>query len=329
MAIADRYARKLAEQLRRRPAGRSSVRLRTVLEGLGHARRSARVVEHVRQTLRAHGMAIELSVADPPSLDDEVPVALIPASLPPAPRLEPPVLPPAVDLTAAAQRAISATIEIRVGDGIGAGFIVDPAGLAVTACHVVQGEDGIARRVRVRFASRRRTMGTVVRAHPKLDFALMWLDAPGPHPALPIGDPGALRPAEAVLAVGHPGIADIEARADALRYTVTTGTVANPGVEVGGAQWIQMNNDIDPGNSGGPLVNAAGEAVGVIAWKYQDIGAGKMALPIDYVLDEIEQAKRNGKAGAGRGRLCARCGWLDLGRRRWFCRNCGAAHGKG
>ena len=87
-------------------------------------------------------------------------------------------------MTAAAQRAIAATVEVRVrsadGDSSGAGFIVDPDGIAVTACHVVTVSGLIVRRVRVRLASRRRTMGTVVRAHPKLDFAVLWLELPGP-----------------------------------------------------------------------------------------------------------------------------------------------------
>ena len=333
MAIGERYARRLAEQLQRRPAGHSRMPLRQILSGLGHTRRSARAVEAIQQTLRAHGVSIEFSVDHPASLDDEVPVALIPPAAPPLqPNSDPAILRPAVDLTAAAQHAIQATVEVRVrtatGDASGAGFIIDPDGLVVTACHVIQDDSGIARRVSVRMASRRRTMGTVVRAHAKLDFALVWLDLAGPHPALSFGDPQALRPAEPVLAVGHPSISDLSSQVEVLRYTVTTGTVANPRAELSGVEWIQMNTDIDPGNSGGPLVNASGDVVGVNVWKYADIGAGKMALPIDYLLDDVRQAKKLGRSGAARGRLCPSCGWLDLGTRRWFCRNCGAPHPK-
>ena len=170
-------------------------------------------------------------------------------------------------------------------------------------------------------------MGTVVRAHPKLDFAVLWLDLPGPHPFLPPGDPRALLPAEQVLAVGHPGILNETGDVETLRSTVTTGTVANPGAALAGVEWIQMNTDIDPGNSGGPLVNAAGQVVGVNVWRVSEIGAGKMALPIDYLLGDVAEARRMGRPGAGRGWLCPLCGWLDLGRRRWFCRSCGATRG--
>jgi S1-C subfamily serine protease len=163
---------------------------------LGHARRSKSVIASVRRTLGAHGLSIDLSVDRPRSLDDEVSVALAPV----APVIEPaPVLPalrPTVDLTLAAERAIAPTIEVRVrtseGEASGAGFVIDPDGLAVTACHVVVGDAGILRRVRVRLANGRRTMCTVVRAHPKIDFAVLWLDSPGPHSSLSIGDPRAL-----------------------------------------------------------------------------------------------------------------------------------------
>lgn len=328
MAAPDRFARRLAEQARRGPGGRARVTLRAVLAGLGHTRRSKAVVASVRRTLSAHGLSIDFGVDSPPTLDDEVSVELaaLVHAFQPAPAPTP--LRPAVDMTAAAQCAIAATIEVRVrsadGDSSGAGFIIDPDGIAITACHVVSVSGLIVRRARMRLASRRRTMGTVVRAHPKLDFAVLWLDLPGPHPFLPPGDPSALLPAEQVLAVGHPGILSETGEVETLRSTVTTGTVANPGASLAGVEWIQMNTDIDPGNSGGPLVDAAGQAVGVNVWKASEIGAGKMALPIDYLLGDIAEAMRMGRQGAGRGWLCPLCGWLDLGRRRWFCRNCGA-----
>lgn len=331
MAAPDRFARRLAEQARRGPGGRARVRLRAVLAGLGHTRRSKAVVASVRRTLGAHGLAIDLGVDSPPTLDDEVSVELAAPVhvIQPAPAHAP--LRSAVDMTASAQRAIAATIDVRVrsadGDSSGAGFIVDPDGIAVTACHVVTVSGLIVRRVRVRLASRRRTMGTVVRAHPKLDFAVLWLDLPGPHPFLPPGDARALLPAEQALAVGHPGILNATGELETLRSTVTTGTVANPGAVLAGVEWIQMNTDIDPGNSGGPLVNAAGQAVGVNVWKAAEIGAGKMALPIDYLLRDIAEARRVRRPGAGLGWLCPLCGWLDIGRRRWFCRNCGATRG--
>jgi S1-C subfamily serine protease len=307
------------------------LRLRAVLAGLGHTRRSKAVVASVRRTLSVHGLSIDFGVHRPPALDDEVSVALSAPVVAIQPAPVPAPLRPALDMTAAAKRAIAATVEVRArsasGDSSGAGFIVHPEGIAVTACHVVTVSGMIVRRVRVRLASRRRTMGTVVRAHPKLDFAVLWLDLPGPHPFLPPGDPRALLPAEQVLAVGHPGILNETGEVETLRSTVTTGTVANPGAALAGVEWIQMNTDIDPGNSGGPLVNATGQAVGVNVWKASEIGAGKMALPIDYLLGEIAEATRMGRQKAGRGWLCPLCGWLDLGRRRWFCRNCGTTRG--
>ena len=329
MAVAERYARRLAERLRREPGRQAHVALRTILKNLGHARRTKAVVASVRQVLGAHGISANFTVSRPPTLDDDVTLALAPPQL----ALQPPaiteVLRPAVDLTAAARRALSATIEVRLrsadGNACGTGFLIDSNGLAVTACHVVTGDRGIARRAAVRTASRKRGGATVVAAHPKLDFALLQLDAPGPHSYLSFGDPRALQPAEQVVAVGHPTFLDELMEVETLRSTVTTGTIANPTAAVHGVEWIQMNTDIDPGNSGGPLVNAAGQVLGVNVWKYEDLGAGKMALPIDYLLDDIDRVVTMGRQCAERGWLCPACGWRDLGRRRWFCRNCGVS----
>jgi len=332
MAIAERYASRLAEQLRRGPRTQSHMSLRAILNGLGHTRRTKAVVASVHQILGAHGLSVDFTVDRPPTLDDQVAVALAPLQRAIEPVAAAEVLRPAIDLTAAADRALSATIEVRLrpadGDSSGTGFVIHADGLAVTACHVVTGERGIVRRLAVRTAKRKRGMASVVAAHPKLDFALLWLDVPGPHRCLSIGDPRTLRAAEQVVAVGHLSFLDELLEVGTLRSTVTTGTVANPAAAIHGVEWIQMNTDIDPGNSGGPLVNAAGQVVGVNVWKYPDLGAGKMALPIDYLLDDIERNVRLGKPAAAKGWLCPLCGWRDLGRKRWFCLNCGVPRGR-
>jgi len=228
------------------------------------------------------------------------------------------------DLSDVAERTVRSTVLVKVDHGHGSGFIVHPDGLVVTACHVVDGSTGLARKATVRLDDGREATASLFRAHRALDFALLWIDAPGRYPALSVGDSTRLRFAEAVLAVGHPGI---PGGPGALNNTVSTGVVANPACSQRGVDWIQMTTDIDPGNSGGPLVNSRGEAVGINCWKYLAVAAAKMALPLDYLTEDLIAAANRGREGYVNGKVCSICGSYDDAPSDWFCVICGAAYG--
>lgn len=168
----------------------------------------------------------------------------------------------------------------------------------------------------------RESTASLLRAHRALDFALLWIDKVDEYPSLKIGEASRTRYAETVLAVGHPGLGG----GRALRNTVSTGVVANPACTERGIEWIQMTTDIDPGNSGGPLVNRNGEVIGVNCWKFASVAAAKMALPIDYLREDLALATERGRGAEAVGRVCSICGWFDSEPVDWFCPTCGAAH---
>jgi S1-C subfamily serine protease len=223
------------------------------------------------------------------------------------------------DLSQIAEQTVRATVFIKSDDGFGSGFIVHEDGLVVTACHVLDSPAGLATKPTVRLHDGREGTASLIRAHRALDFALLWLDRSEPCPSLRIGDAARLRYAETVLAVGHPGIGDA-----ALTNTVSTGVVANPASSHRGVDWIQMTTDIDPGNSGGPLVNRRGEVIGINCWKYTTVDAAKMALPLDYVEDEIAEATEKGRNGYKSGYVCSICGGFEIETQQAFCPTCGA-----
>jgi len=144
-------------------------------------------------------------------------------------------------------------------EGAGSGIIVSEDGYILTSDHVVQKAD----RVSVMLHDRRQFEARVVARDPSTDVAVVKIDATG-LPVARLGDSDRLRPGDWVLAVGSPL---------GLQFSVTAGVVSATGRAIGildGQQrtaplehFIQTDAAINPGNSGGPLVNLAGEVVGI------------------------------------------------------------------
>jgi S1-C subfamily serine protease len=241
------------------------------------------------------------------------------ATSPPVPPL---ASPPPGDESTIAEAAVQATVRIECDDGIGAGAIIHPDGLVLTARHVVRDGGMTCREVAVRLADGKRLRGIVVRSHWPLDFALLWLDRPGPFAWLPVGDATALRVAEPLIAVGHPS---------ALTNTVTRGVVSNPRSHYWGVECLQTDTAMAEGNSGGPVLNLRGEIVAVSAWQVEDVDSGKFAVPVDWYLDDIAEVVSLGRSGSLKARYCLACGHLETKRRLRWCPVCGAdavVHGR-
>jgi len=192
----------------------------------------------------------------------------------------------------AAEKALAATIEIRTAHGLGSGFLVHPRGLAVTACHVVTDDGGrVMPRVQVcLFAGQpgqQTTIGTVIRSHSDLDYALVWLDRPGRYPTLRPLPRRRIHSADEVFALGSP---------QGLSSTVSRGVISHPRRGIRGVWYIQTDAAVSPGNSGGPLVDEHGRVVGINVFiTSETVDAGHFALPVDYVLSDIRAALRGGR----------------------------------
>ena len=142
--------------------------------------------------------------------------------------------------------------------GVGAGFLWSPDGSVMTNHHVVAGSGG---KVEVVLTDDRSFDAEVVGSSRKLDLAMLRLrGAPAEDLSTPpVGDSDALRVGELVFAVGHPW---------GRRGAVTAGIVSglgSVGRPFGRARYVQSDAYLAPGNSGGPLVNARGEVIGVNA----------------------------------------------------------------
>jgi putative serine protease PepD len=151
----------------------------------------------------------------------------------------------------------------------GSGFVYDSNGHIVTNDHVVQG----ATKVSVTFADGSKYSATVVGTDPSTDLAVLKVDAPSSklHP-LTLGDSSNLQVGDGVVAIGSPF---------GLDETVTSGIVSALGRDISALNnytisgAIQTDAAINHGNSGGPLLNMAGEVVGVTSQIESDGGGNE------------------------------------------------------
>jgi|TARA_B100000073_G_scaffold327299_1_gene312859 S1-C subfamily serine protease len=179
----------------------------------------------------------------------------------------------------------------RVERGQGSGVIFDDQGLVLTNAHVVENMD----RVMVGLPDGRRVPGQVVGQDPVTDLAVVKLKGGGLWPTAPLGDSDRLRVGDWAIAVGNPF---------GLENTVTLGIVSNLnrnvsqlGIQGKRLDLIQTDAAINPGNSGGPLLNSAGEVVGINTLVRSGPGAGLgFAIPINRARTIALQLVNQGRA---------------------------------
>jgi serine protease Do len=174
----------------------------------------------------------------------------------------------------------------RQAQSLGSGFIIHADGFIVTNNHVVEN----ATDVRVKLEDGKEHKATVVGRDPKTDLALIKIDAKS-LPVAPFGNSDKLEVGEPVMAIGNPF---------GLDATVTTGIISAKGRVIGEGPYddfIQTDASINRGNSGGPLINAQGEVVGINTAIFSptggSIGIG-FAIPINQAKTILPQLQAKG-----------------------------------
>lgn len=171
-----------------------------------------------------------------------------------------PAAPSVKELTAKVRDSLVVVSQIgRDGTdrGVGTGFIISADGLVATCTHVI----GESRELKVRLASGEEFSATAVHAWDrKLDLAVLRID-PGDKKLqpLPLGDSDTLAEGQRIVTIGNP---------HGLSFSVVEGIVsAIREIEEGGPPMIQLAIPVEPGNSGGPLINLEGKVFGIISMK--------------------------------------------------------------
>ena len=174
--------------------------------------------------------------------------------------------------------------------GVGSGFVISQDGYVMTNAHVVADAETIY----VTLPDKREFKAKLIGSDKRTDVALLKVDATG-LPKLTLGDSDKVRAGEWVLAIGSPF---------GLDNTVTAGIVSAKGRDTGDyLPFIQTDVAVNPGNSGGPLINLRGEVIGINSQIYSRSGGYmgiSFAIPIDEAMRVTEQLKATGKVTRGR-----------------------------
>ncbi len=177
--------------------------------------------------------------------------------------------------------------------GVGSGFIIDPKGYILTNNHVIDG----ATRITIGLVTGERFRGKVIGIDKETDLAVIKVDAPHDLPVMKFGDSNAAQVGDWVLAIGSPF---------GLDQTVTAGIISKKERDSQAfssfQRFLQTDAAINRGNSGGPLVNMHGEAIGVnsqIATLTGDYNGIGFALPSNEAKFVCEQILSSGKVKRG------------------------------
>jgi serine protease Do len=177
-------------------------------------------------------------------------------------------------------------------EALGTGFVIDAEGFIATNRHVIEG----AGEVFVTLESGAQLPATVIGQDERTDLALLKVDAPNELTALRFGDSDKARVGDWVLAIGNPF---------GFGGTATAGIISARGRDIQSGlydDYLQLDAPINQGNSGGPVLNAAGEVIGIntaiISPNGGNVGIA-LAIPANQAKGIIEELKETGSVSRG------------------------------
>ncbi len=203
--------------------------------------------------------------------------------------------------------ARAGVVIVSTPSGFGAGFVIDRQGRVLTNQHVVLNEKYIDVTLLVpaeagRIAREKIKSVEILALSPLMDIALLQLpeaDVQRLNPApLPLAEPGALEEGDPVFAIGNPGMGR-----EILDHTFSEGVVSSLARNFDDVLYVQTTAAVNPGNSGGPLLNEFGEVAGLVSLKAVFQEGIAFALPVDYIRFFLshEKAFAYGKANPNTG----------------------------
>ena len=176
------------------------------------------------------------------------------------------------------EQALPSVVRIIAGSGAGTGFIVSADGLVITNDHVVAGYNTVV----IHLVDGSVYTGKVAQSDPSLDVAHIAIqDADRVFAPIPIGDSDSIRVGEDVVAIGFPLGQEL-----GLEPTISTGIVSAKR-----ENHLQTDAPLNAGNSGGPLLDMSGQAIGVVVARMERDGSGNLVAGVGFAIpiNEVKQ----------------------------------------
>jgi serine protease Do len=178
-------------------------------------------------------------------------------------------------------KIVPSILKINTASGSGSGFYVQDYDLVITNYHVVSG----FKKVALEMQDKNTLAADVMVINPLIDIALLKPEKTlSGLPGVSFKRQDSIKNRDKVSVLGYPF---------GMPFTVTEGIVSAAKQLLNGQSYIQTDAAVNPGNSGGPVVNVNGEIIGVTTSKFTQADNMGFALPIDHVIEELEAYKLN------------------------------------
>ncbi|MGI9544474.1 MAG: trypsin-like peptidase domain-containing protein [Cyclobacteriaceae bacterium] len=201
----------------------------------------------------------------------------------------------------------NSVFKINTSSGTGSGFHID-RNFVVTNYHVIKGH----REVAIEDQQQNRFHATVVFVNPDTDLAFLQPTGTFSAPSIRTGHEGTVVSRDKVYVLGFPF---------GMPYTETEGIVSSPQQMMEGRHYIQTDAAVNPGNSGGPVVNSEGVLVGITTAKFEKADNVGFAIPLDVMHEDLASIDPNLEA-----RFSVKCNACNnlIYDETEYCNNCGA-----
>ena len=183
------------------------------------------------------------------------------------------------DFSGVIQSSLPSVVTVKTNAAQGTGFIIDSNGYVVTNAHVLADSNGyLAQGIQIITDSQNTISATFIGYDANLDLAL--IKVPGTYTPLKLGDSNSVQVGDKVIAIGNPL---------GLQFSVSEGIVSavNRQGSNGVKAYIQTDASLNPGNSGGPLINQNGEVVGMNNFKISGGENLGFALESNYIKQSV------------------------------------------